>query len=385
MKTYRTIILTLTLLCWTFMEAQTDKPTIFIKSLYYSTPYKTIVDSLTNEKTIIWPSTENWVNDTCWVDNVPVSEDWQINFPAIKYKSKDTVDDGMTNVCWLLTEEQDETVLHCYLPMPGDVVTNLWLANDETAILDRETGIRYQARRSEPECWNKYFGVRANKDDILDFRIYFPQLPPTTRSISIYGVPNWYLRGGREIKLHRNRLEITSGLGWYLDSVPEFHMPRLIKPEDKYEKSDGHSWAVFTDAHLIKPVPEKTMALWLTPQATYLAIAMEQNWIREYFNFEPGTLLVDGNGKQYKLRELHGLPLEHVFWMEGFPGDYIGFVMRFDPLPIGITTITYYEPDGEPFDSWGANWKGNVIPNLDVQTLRENQKLFDYHPRETIK
>ena len=40
-----------------------------------------------------------------------------------------------------MTEEGDETVLHCYLWMPRDVLTNIWLASEETAILEKETGI----------------------------------------------------------------------------------------------------------------------------------------------------------------------------------------------------------------------------------------------------
>ena len=96
---------------------------------------------------------------------------------------------------WELTEEDGETVLHCYMKMPAEVVTNFWLASEETGIVDAETGVHYRARRSEPDCWKRYFTFRAPKDSIVDFRIYFPPLPETVNDVYIYGVPNWNLRG----------------------------------------------------------------------------------------------------------------------------------------------------------------------------------------------
>ena len=385
MKTYQVPFIGCLLFCCSLLQAQTADRKIWVKSPYFKVDYTTETDEKSGGKTIVWPSTENWVNDTCWVENVPLLEDWQHLFPSIKSDMAKDETASRTTICYLLEEEENETVLHCFLVMPGDVVTNLWLAHEETAILDRATGIRYKARRVEPNCWGKHFGVRAKKGDILDFRIYFPPLPPTTRSISIYGVPNWYLRGGRQIRLHRSKKAESLTLGWFFDDIPEFHTPCQVKQEGQYDKNDGHSWSVFTDAHLIKPIRENTMALWLTPSATYLAIAKEQNWMREYYGIEPGTLLVDGNGRQFKLRKAMGLPLGHTFWMEGFSGDFIAFLLEFDPLPIETTNITYYEPEGEPFDSWGANWKGNVFPSLDVQTLRENQRFFDYFPRQAVE
>jgi hypothetical protein len=385
MKTYKTTFILFWFLCCMSAHAQTDDQAIWIKSPFFWVEYTTTVDEKTNEEIIVWPSTENMTTDTCWVQNVPLLEGEEFIgniFPGFREMY---LPSGKTTVSWLLTEENGETVLHCCLVMPGDAVTNLWLANEETFILDRETGIHYRARRTEPNCWGKHFGARAKKGDILDLRIYFPPLPKTTRSISIYGVPNWFLRGDRELKLHRNRMIEYLAMGWYFDSIPNFHYPHLIKEERQYEKSDENSWAVYADAHLIKPVKNNTMALWHFTEATYLAIAKEQHWLREKYNVEPGTLLVDGNGKQYKLRGVVDYPIGHNFWVEGLPGDYISFLLVFDPLPVGITDITYYEPEGEPFDAWGANWKGNVIPSLNVQTLRENQLLFDYHPREVVE
>jgi hypothetical protein len=71
--------------------------------------------------------------------------------------------------------------------------------------------------------------------------------------------------------------------------------------------------------------------------------------------------------------------------MEGNAGDYVAYVLVFDPLPLNISAITYIEPKGEPFNAWGANWSGKVVSNISIQQLRHNQKLFDYHPRIIVK
>jgi hypothetical protein len=70
--------------------------------------------------------------------------------------------------------------------------------------------------------------------------------------------------------------------------------------------------------------------------------------------------------------------------MNGNAGDYVAYVLVFDPLPLELTKFTYIEPEGEPFNAWGANWSGHVLP-LDVKQLRDNQKLFVYQPRIIVE
>jgi len=273
-------------------------------------------------------------------------------------------------------------VLNCIFRMPSDIATNLWLASEETCILDLKTGIQYRAISSTPGTWKKYFAVKGHLGEFLNFKIYFPKLPETTRRVAIYGVPMWGMRGHEVYLSQRNG---TDSAKIVYDKKPDIRTPRLVKPEgEKYEKSDGHSWSVYTDAHLIKPTKEHTIALWLTPEATYLAMAIEQNWMREYFIVEKGTMLIGPDNKFYKLRNAQGLPLGHIFWMEGCSGDYITFLLEFEPLPADITTVSYIEPDGEPFSSWGANWKGTSYYSLDVEMLRQNQKLFKYQKRKIV-
>ena len=162
-----------------------------------------------------------------------------------------------------------------------------------------------------------------------------------------------------------------------------------VFPTGIYDKQNWNTWKVLTDAHLIKPVQDGTKAIWITPEATYLAVGYEQNWTREYWGFDWGTdrscVLLDDNGRQYKRREVLGVPQNEIFFMEGNAGDYVAYVEVYDPIPLDVKTFTYIEPAGEPFNAWGANWKGSVQHNLSIEQLRDNQKLFEYHPRKVVE
>ena len=71
--------------------------------------------------------------------------------------------------------------------------------------------------------------------------------------------------------------------------------------------------------------------------------------------------------------------------MEGYSGDYFALVYVFEPLPLNVETISFMEPDGEPFKAWGANWDGQAAMGLDVDALRQNQSLFEYNKRKIFK
>ena len=96
-------------------------------------------------------------------------------------------------------------------------------------------------------------------------------------------------------------------------------------------------------------------------------------------------VLIDNNGRQYKLKEVQDHPNGRLFWVRGNTGDWIAFVKVYEPLAPGVTTINYIVPEGEPFKAWGANCSGTVENNLDVEGLRRNQKLFEYHPRVVVE
>lgn len=333
--------------------------------------------------TAVWHGTNmDWVKDYCDAKNVAIEKDYQKIFPEMA-NIPDLSSEPYIPLSWQLTEENGETVLHCYFPMPADEVSNLFLASEETCLVDQETGAQYRIRRTEPDTYNKHFTVRAKKGDVLDLKIFFAPLPKTTKYLKIYGVSCWGMMG-TPVEIG-NQFYATVQ---YYDTIPQIRKPRVEKEhmwEDKpYDIQNWNTWKVMTDAHLIKPLKDGTMAMWRTPEATYLAIGYEQNWTAEYWSFGHDIKLIDNRGHQYKIREVQGLPLDESFFMKGNAGDYVAFLLVFDPLPLEETFATYIVPEGEPFNAWGADWSGQVLP-LNIQQLRANQKLFKYQPRIIVK
>ena len=326
-----------------------------------------------------------WIKDHCVVENAPIEKNYMSIFPEIANMALD--EQPCVPMSWRLTEENNETVMHCYFCMPADEVTNLWLTSEETCIVDQETGAQYRIRRTEPDTYRKHFTLRAKKGDVVDLKIFFAPLAETTKEVRIYGLPNWEMMGAPVTIRYQVSGKYTNVMTY--DTVPQFHKPLLEKEhmsENKsYDLQNWNTWKVMNDAHLIKPLPDGTMALWRTPEATYVAVGYEQNWTTEYFNFDQRTTIIDQTGQQYKIRKVLGLPLDEMFFMKGNAGDYVAFLLEFDPLPLDVSTITYVEPDGEPFNAWGANWTGSVKPDISVQELRDNQRLFEYYPRVVVK
>ena len=370
------------------MQAQTQHVVELAKSVG---GFAACPDVYTNPKTkktsVVWYSTNNaWIKDSCEAKNVCIEKDYLGIFPEIAHVSLD--EQPYVPMSWRLTEENGETVMHCYFRMPADEVSNLWLTSEETCLVDSETGVQYRIRRTEPDTFRKHFWVKGKKGDVLDLKIFFAPLPATTQAVTIFGIPNWNLVGDK-INIHRQSNE---GIGVFkndYDTIPQFHQPRILlehMSENKpYDLQNWNTWKVLTDVHLVKPLTDETLALWRTPQTTYVAIAYEQNWTTEYFTFKNGTMLLDEYGHQYKLRKVQGVPMDELFFMKGNAGDYIAFLMEFEPLPLNIRIVTFIEPDMEPFNAWGSNNKGTVIHNLDVWKLRDNQHLFNYQPRVIVE
>ena len=385
-------MITLSLLALTALVLQAQDVIELARSIGAFVPRPDVkTDKKSKKSTAEWPPTNNaWIKDFCEAKNVVVERDYLNIFPEIANMPLD--EQPYVPMSWRLTDEGGETVMHCYFRMPADEVTNLWLTSEETCLVDCETGVQYRIRRTEPDTFRKHFRVKAKKGDVIDLKIFFPRLPESTKDIVIFGIPNWYLVGNK-VSLRQQHNSAWTEPGYDYDTAPKFHQPRILQKhlsEDKpYDKQNWNTWKVLTDAHLIKPQKDGTMAIWLTPEATYLAIACEQNWTREYWGFSWGNdkadVLLDDAGRQYKLREVQGVPQNELFFMEGNAGDYIAYLKVFDPIPLDVKTFTYIEPEGEPFNAWGASWKGSVLHNLSIEQLRQNQRLFEYHPRQVVK
>ena len=384
----RILILSLMAIACLTMQAQTKtvknikvlaKPT----SMYMSGYPKATIDPKTKKKTVVWHDTENnsWHENIGFVKDLPTIDNIESIWPKIAEMSEGSYIPSL----WQLTEEDNETVLHCYFRMPADIVENFWLCSDECVILDRATGTIYQSRRCVPDCYGKVFSLKAKEGTTIDFQIFFPKLPDTVESIAIYGVPNWFMRGmGISFASKSDDLFGLERNPYDYDEMMPIHKAHLVSEAKDYDKDNYKTWAVYNDAHLIKPVKNDTYAIWRTKEATYLAEACEMNWMREYFGRGGNNILVDQRGHQYKCKEVLGYPSSDLFWVEGWTGDYFAIVMVFEPIPVHLETITYIEPEGEPFAMWGANWEGKVL-NFSIKELRDNQKLFKYHPREVVK
>lgn len=338
--------------------------------------------NILGEKTLLntgYTIVEYWNNpkrtESNWIPNpqiVPVTKEGKKDLD--KYPSFGSL---------IMAEEKGQTILHCLIYFTEKDPKGIWLGGDETYIVDVETGTRYKARGSyDSRMWGETFGVKIPKNTMLDFPIYFPSLPKSVKKIKIFGIPTWGQRGNEVITLYN----IDNISADEYDTIPNLRVPRLSQPAHNYNKDDMGTYAVYTDAHLLAPMPEHTMAMWRTPDATYLAIAYELNWNQEYFGIQKGTVLVDDNtGKQYQLRETQGLPLGPLFFIRGVAGDMVAFVKVFEPLPLTTTSVSYHEPDGEPFHVWGASWRGEHYLNLSVSELRENQKKFNYYERVIVE
>ena len=366
-------------------ENFTDNTTLYQSSIHMYAP-PTVWDEELQDSVIEWHKTANKYRG-----DVKTVKTEDLNFAGRHTQPYQKISEALEDIksrndliglFWELKEEDNQTVLHCYFPMPAHPVKRMWLGGEETYIVDEETGVHYKPRVTTPDVMQQYFTVQAPKDSLIDFTITFPPLPESTQYISITGVPNWGLYdSGNSIKINRRGLENAE-----YDQKPNIRVPQLKQPEQNYNKDDADTWAYYHKVHTIKPLEnQKTFALWRTPEATYLAKPHNQTWTREYYGYDDTTFLVDDNGNQYKIKGIQGIPMNHLFWVEECAGDWFALVLEFEPIPLDVTQISYISLDGEPFNAWGANWEGTQIRDMDVETLRQNQKLFEYVERKIVE
>lgn len=312
--------------------------------------------------------------DTSLVEGVPIAENHSISRrweKALSLVPKNINTTGFSGRHYELRNEGKHTVLHLYIYAPADTMKNFWLASDETAIVDLKTGRNYRAIRTVPDYFGKYFTFKCERGTVLDFQIYFPKLPRSTTEIAIYGIPYLDMKGERLTLNQKNKKRPL------YDDKPQYHAPKLAKEESKeYAYHEERSWAVYTDVHLIKPVEEGTMALWRTPEATYVAYAYEQNWTRELFGPSLDSWLIDEHGLAYKVRDVLELPADRNFWIEGYSGDCVAIMYVFEPISTEIEDVyfkigKYAVPKAK-------------IKVFSVEELRDNQSLFEYTKRDLV-
>lgn len=306
-------------------------------------------------------------NDSC-IDKLIVVNDDNIFGEDKEYPK------GNYPVRWVLTETKDRTILHCYVKMTVSFLKDFYLGGiDKASIADLETGRIYEARGSyDPQVWNRAFNVSAPIGTVLDFPIEFPPLPKDIKMVFVYGVPLCNLNGVGDA---HNGINIRdNNFGGY-DEVPHLNLPRLIKEESaNYDADDWDTWAAYDNIHTVRPCKDGLMALWRTPEKTYITVAYEQNWRTEYFCFD-NFMFADREHpeKVYEVKKIQGLPDgHHLFMSHAEPGSWVCFTLEFEPLPLSAQNLYLaYNPEGKP---------GEIDNNeFYVNTLRSNQKYFEYY------
>ena len=203
-------------------------------------------DQKTNKTTAKWYATNMaWIKDYCEVENVATEKDILKIFPELP----NLPDYGSyLPMSWRLTSENNETVLHCYFQMPADEVTDMWLASEETCIVDQETGAQYRIRRTEPDTYRKHFTLKAKAGDVVDLKVFFAPLAETTKEVRIYGLPNWGMMGGpiAPVTIRHEAFGTFEPLAF--DTIPQLHKPIVHKEhmsEDKpYDMQNWNTWKV---------------------------------------------------------------------------------------------------------------------------------------------
>lgn len=143
----KTILMSLLVMTCLTLLAQTN--TISVTLQYQKDGVKEYVKSVGNffprpevktdkkKTTAVWHgSNMDWVKDYCEPKNVAIEKDYLKIFPEMA----NMLDQPYMPLSWRLTEENGEAVLHCYFPMPADEVSNLFLASEETSLVEQETG-----------------------------------------------------------------------------------------------------------------------------------------------------------------------------------------------------------------------------------------------------
>ena len=149
----RIITLSLTAIACLTMQAQTNNDVVTLaKSSGYWVAKPSVAIDKKKKSVARWNRTEkdDWFEPSgLVVENVPTVDLNDELFADFVNASKDA---PYTPMPWKLTEENGETVLHCYLPMPADIVDNFPIATTN-ALESRARKERCSTSRfSSPNC-----------------------------------------------------------------------------------------------------------------------------------------------------------------------------------------------------------------------------------------
>lgn len=176
------------------------------------------------------------------------------------------------------------------------------------------------------------------------------------------------------------------------DTVPVFHAPRLLSPAKNYDEQDYNTFAVYDNPHTVAMCPAENplekMAIWCTPEATYLAIVDEQKWTRMYYHTSSKNYLRDClTGECFPIRELLYYPMDQTYWIEGVAGEWACRVLVFPPLPKKCTHIDIMSgaPELKKIEGTTGWRKRNDYQNVSVAALQLQQSIATYRKTVIVK
>ena len=313
-----------------------------------------------------------------WVKKLNVATDKQYLFDGIKPEQID----ARAHVSTELVKEKGRVTLHIYFQMPTIPVKDLWLGDDDTRIVDNITGTHYLARGTyDKNLWNRHFAVNAPAGTIIDFPIYFPNLPETVNDITICGVPVFF-KYAIPLLLHE-----TYKPGSLESSEPGFRIPEPTGQKVAVEDlgpwgaaMDTDSCEVYTNFHIVKPTTNGRQAIWMTNEKTYIASTIQLPSSRYPLYISSKIYLIDEETKKlYRIKRVQGLPLDTPICAQGESGNCIALIAEFEPLESGLHSfITYCVPANEVRRTAYKSY-------LDVLEMMNNQREFDFFEHKTIK
>lgn len=306
-------------------------------------------------------------------------------------------------------KQNEDCCVFSYVVRIDSNYQKVWVASDETYLMDMETGTRYAMRSilcdAKPNVPNI---VKDQKGKYLVFELEFPRLAHTTKEICIYGIPTVGLMGNNSFSLEELQpTEIydindypylyCTPLTAYDDVKPHLRIPKLVKQPAHYDEDDQTTFPIYTDAPTIYPIaPEilhkNRLAVWCTKDTTYVTQILECKRRLNPFAISPNTALEirdedwwqqdNYKPKSLKILSAEVYPIGKNFLIKGTPGDFVPILMKFPPLPVGTNGLSIEMDDYELFpEEWLVPCDdGSFYYQWYIGYLRNNQQYVKPYP-----
>ena len=287
----------------------------------------------------------------------------------------------------------------------------IYLGDDDTFIMDLETGTRYKVRSARYGCKLGVTNViKGMKDQWAHFQLVFPRLPRSVTRVMLYGLPAIELNGEYSFEVKDMEPVVSekesgmypelydSPLAEYDREAPSIRRPRVVRGDNNFSLSDTSTWAVYADLQRVHPLGHEDMerhsiALWCLKDTTYVTQIVELKEKRTPFQYgfqdciilctdsvDIGDLNDQGFRLEHGLRPYEVMPCNadkpRKFFIEGMPGDFVMFVFKFPALKLGTDNLEIITPLFYSYDKHDDYNNIHYIP-IDEKTVaewRENRR-----------